>query len=122
MNPSMGATRELLWTLMFLHELQQQAPQMTGIHISAGTTITHLQDVQSCKNIANILTKPLMMLTLMHIQELFSLTVSKEPTGSRGGAEIGDPMMMLKSDTTSTRSEIRQSQSNEVADLTGDQG
>ena len=36
-----GAARELLWTSMFLHELQQEAPQTTGINVSAGTSTIH---------------------------------------------------------------------------------
>ncbi|CCF49197.1 hypothetical protein NDA11_007541 [Ustilago hordei] len=40
--------------------------------------------VQSSENIADILTKLLTALTLMHIWELFGLMTLKEPTGSRG--------------------------------------
>ena len=47
-----------------------------------------------------------MMLTLVHIWELFGLIVSKEHTGLRGGAESNDPVMMLTSDARATRSEI----------------
>ncbi|SOV09013.1 uncharacterized protein UDID_18233 [Ustilago sp. UG-2017a] len=138
-----GATRELLWTSMFLCELQQPAAKTAGIHVSAGTSIIHscngelvfdwsvpvlysdssgaqaiasdpqhfkrtkhidiahffLQDevanqqltiapVQSSENVADILTKPLTVPTLMHIQELLGLSMTKEPTGSRGG--VGD--------------------------------
>ncbi|SAM62525.1 uncharacterized protein UBRO_21031 [Ustilago bromivora] len=36
-----GATRELLWTSMFLHKLHQPAPKTARIHVSAGTSIIH---------------------------------------------------------------------------------
>ena len=48
--------------------------------------------VQSCENLANILTKPLATPMLSHIQQLLGLTISLENVGLRGGAENDDPM------------------------------
>ncbi|SPC64206.1 uncharacterized protein UHOD_11701 [Ustilago sp. UG-2017b] len=142
-----GATRELLWTSMFLRELQQPVAKTAGIHVSAGTSIIHsrngelvfdrsvpvlysdssgaraiasdpqhfkrtkhidiahffLRDevtnrrltiapVQSSENVADILIKPLTAPTPMHIQELLGLSMTKEPTGSRGGVGDYDPV------------------------------
>lgn len=117
-----AAARELLWTSMFLHKLEQPASKTARIHVSAGTSIIHSCDgelafdqsvlvlysdssgahaitsnpqhfkrtkhidiahfflwdevaswrltvapVQSSENLANILTKPLTVPTLLHI-------------------------------------------------------
>ncbi|SPC60920.1 uncharacterized protein UHOD_11195 [Ustilago sp. UG-2017b] len=141
-----AVARELLWTSMFLQELEQPAPRTAEIHISAKTSIIHSHDgelaydrnvpvlysdssgaraitndpqhfkrtkhidiahfflrdeitsrrltvapVQSSKNLANVLTKPLTAPRLLHVRELFGLTTPKVHTGSRGGAGDNDP-------------------------------
>ncbi|SAM82184.1 uncharacterized protein UBRO_20643 [Ustilago bromivora] len=36
-----AAAREMLWTSMFLHELDQSLPKMLVIHVTVGTTVLH---------------------------------------------------------------------------------
>ncbi|SAM83164.1 uncharacterized protein UBRO_20743 [Ustilago bromivora] len=153
-----AAAREMLWTSMFLHELDQSLPKMSVIHVTVGTTAVHscnrdlvlnptipilygnssgahtitndlqhfkrskhigiahffLQDkvadghlmitpIQSSENLADILTKPFMAPTLVHLWQLFGLMASKEYSGLRGGAEDDDPAQLQ---------EIRQNDSN----------
>ena len=62
--------------------------------------------VQSSKNLANILTKPLAAPMLSYLCQLFGLMVLEEQNGSRGGVEDYDPVTTLRGDAKSMGSEI----------------
>ncbi|SAM78582.1 uncharacterized protein UBRO_21059 [Ustilago bromivora] len=103
-----AAARELLWTSMFLHKLEQPAPKTARIHHfkrMKHIDIAHfflwdkiaswrltVAPVQSSENLVDILTKLLTAPTLLHLRELFGLMTSKVHTGLRGGAGDNNPV------------------------------
>ncbi|KAJ1604177.1 hypothetical protein NDA14_003947 [Ustilago hordei] len=62
--------------------------------------------VQSSKNLADIMTKPLAAPMIQHLCHSFGLTTSERHAGLRGGVEGHNPVTMLMGDAKMTRSEI----------------